>query len=44
MSKTQEHAKNIPEAEERRRTFVFDTVQNPGNNLLLVTDNAVQVH
>ena len=28
MPKNQEHAKNIPDAGERRRTFILDTVQN----------------
>ena len=28
------HAKNIPEAEESRRTFCLDTEQNRGNNLV----------
>ena len=32
MTKIYEHAKNIPEAEEMRRTFILDTVQDHGVN------------
>ena len=31
MPKIQEHAKNMPEVKERRRTFFLDTAQNHGN-------------
>ena len=33
MPQISEHAKNVPEAEERPRTFVLDTAQNIVNNL-----------
>ena len=33
MPKTQEHAKNISEAEEKRRSFIWGATQNHGNNL-----------
>ena len=35
MPHIKKHAKNILEAEERRRTFVLDAPQNRGNNLFL---------
>ena len=38
LKKTQEHAENIPEAEERWRTFILDTAQNHGNNFNLFLD------
>ena len=46
-----EHAKNIPEAEERRRSFILDTVQNHEKNCFsanvlqcsIVYDSAVHV-
>ena len=36
MPKIWQHAKNIPEAEERRRFFVLDTAQSYGKYLSLV--------
>ena len=36
MPQIYEYAKNIPEVEERRTTFVLDTAQSIGNNLFLV--------
>ena len=33
MPKISKHAKNIPEAEERRGNFVLDTAQDHGNNV-----------
>ena len=40
MSKTKEHAKNIPDAEERRRTYIFRYCTEDGNNLLPSADRS----
>ena len=34
MSNIWDDAKNIPEAEEKRNTFILDTAQTHGNNVI----------